>query len=111
LSTHEPCSLFLSVITWAVFNNFYYFIPYEDTKNKFKIPHDLNILKEVFNIGKGNYNSSNTYWNSSSILDEISSLDNEKKILNSKKDNIIEIYEILSKQYQLSKLNNKIPLN
>jgi tRNA(Arg) A34 adenosine deaminase TadA len=112
LSTHEPCSLCLSAITWAGFNNFYYFFPYEDTKNKFNIPHDLNILKEVFNIEKGNYNNSNSYWESFAILDEISCLDNEKKqILNFKKDNIIRIYEILSKQYQLTKFNSKIPLN
>ena len=111
MSTHEPCSLCLLVIRWESFNNFYYFFPYKDTKNKFKIPHDLSILKEFFNIDKGNYNSSNTYWNSFAILDEIGSLDNDKKILNSKKDNILEIYEILTKEYQFSKLNNKILLN
>jgi tRNA(Arg) A34 adenosine deaminase TadA len=50
LSTHEPCSLCLSAIAWAGFNNFYYFFPYADTKDKFLIPHDLNIMSEIFNI-------------------------------------------------------------
>ena len=53
LSSHEPCSLCLSAITFSGFNNFYYLFPYESTANKFNIPHDLNILKEVFNIEDG----------------------------------------------------------
>ena len=62
LSTHEPCSLCLSAITWSGFDNFYYFFPYSDTKIKFNIPHDLKILKEVFGITEGHYNKNNTYW-------------------------------------------------
>src|SRR6185503_12577924 len=32
LSTHEPCSLCLSAITWAGFDNFFYLFGYEDTR-------------------------------------------------------------------------------
>ena len=53
LSTHEPCSLCLSAITWAGFDNFFYLFGYEDTRDAFNIPHDLKILQEVFGVEHG----------------------------------------------------------
>ena len=112
ISTHEPCSLCLSAITWSGFNNFYYFFPYEDTKDKFNIPHDLNILSQVFNVINGKYNNSNSFWQSFSILNEISKLSaNEELILKSKIDKIYKKYQDLSLKYQISKKDNHIPLN
>ena len=55
LSTHEPCSLCLSAITWAGFDNFHYLFGYVDTRDAFNIPHDLRILSEVFRIENGDY--------------------------------------------------------
>ena len=55
-STHEPCSLCLSGITWSGFDNFYYLFSYEDSRDSFNIPHDLKILDEVFKCEKGEYN-------------------------------------------------------
>ena len=48
ISSHQPCSLCLSAITWSGFDNFYYFFPYHETNENFNIPHDLKILEEVF---------------------------------------------------------------
>ena len=68
ISSHEPCSLCLSGITWSGFDNFIYLYPYEDTKSDFNIPHDLKILDQVFKIKKGKYNRNNHYWKSYSII-------------------------------------------
>tara|TARA_Y100000590_G_scaffold436260_1_gene556626 strand:+ start:434 stop:1021 length:588 start_codon:yes stop_codon:yes gene_type:complete len=111
LSTHEPCSLCLSAITWSGFNNFYYFFPYEETKNKFYIPHDLNILKEVFKINNGKYKKNNNYWKSYSIIDLIKKSKNYQKFkfdININKIN--KIYKNFSKIYQKKKKNKNIPL-
>ena len=111
ITTHEPCSLCLSAITWAGFNNFYYFFPYEDTKNKFLIPHDLKILKQVFKISEGKYNYNNEYWHSYSILKEISKSIKYRDILTDKIQKIFIEYDKLSLIYQKSKNKNDIPLN
>tara|TARA_Y100000590_G_scaffold72474_1_gene79602 strand:- start:5368 stop:5955 length:588 start_codon:yes stop_codon:yes gene_type:complete len=112
LSTHEPCSLCLSAITWCGFDNFYYFFPYSDTKDKFNIPHDINIMKEVFNLDNGQYNKKNSYWRSYSIINEINKFKTHHKMnLEVKINKIYEEYEILSEKYQKMKNSNKIPLN
>ena len=111
LSSHEPCSLCLSAITFSGFNNFYYLFPYESTSNKFNIPHDLNILKEVFNIEDGKYIKENSYWKSyniNTLIDELKS--NDKTKLTVSFNEIKEKYIDLSKKYQSSKEKSSIPL-
>ena len=111
ISSHEPCSLCLSAITWSGFDNFYYFFEYNDTKSSFHIPHDLNILQEVFNIQGGEYNKVNGYWKSFSIIDQIKeNEDSNKHNLIKKIDKIKQLYADLSTQYQDTKISNNIPL-
>lgn len=111
LSSHEPCSLCLSALTFSGFDNFFYLFPYESTSDEFSIPHDLNILKEVFNISDGNYNKKNSYWKSYSINNLIDDLsDGKKKKLTESFNNIKKTYIDLSNKYQLSKEKNSIPL-
>ena len=111
LSSHEPCSLCLSAITFSGFDNFYYLFPYESTSEEFSIPHDLNILKEVFNINDGNYIKNNSYWKSYSINSLINKLeDSKKKRFKDLFNNIKKNYFDLSNKYQTSKENNSIPL-
>ena len=111
LSSHEPCSLCLSAITFAGFDNFYYLFPYEITNDQFSIPHDLKILKEVFKVDNGEYNKENSYWKSHNInmlIEELSSSKKEKFINQIKE--IKKTYITLSNKYQLSKHENFIPL-
>ena len=111
ISSHEPCSLCLSAITWSGFDNFYYFFSHNDTKSTFHIPHDLNILQEVFNIRGGEYNKVNSYWKSFSIIDQIKeNEDLNKHNLIEKIDKIKLLYADLSAQYQDIKISNNIPL-
>ena len=111
LSSHEPCSLCLSAIAFSGFDNFYYLFPYQSTSDDFNIPHDLNILKEVFNIDNGKYNKENSYWKSyniNTLIDELKS--NDKNKLTVSFNEIKEKYIDLSKKYQSSKEKSSIPL-
>ena len=111
LSSHEPCSLCLSAITFAGFDNFYYLFPYESTSEEFNIPHDLNILKEVFKVTDGKYIKENSYWKSyaiNNLIEEIKT--NNKKKLMDAFDQIKDIYVDLSNKYQSSKEESSIPL-
>ena len=112
LSSHEPCSMCLSAITFSGFDNFYYLYPYLETNNEFNIPHDLNILKEVFKINDGKYNKENSYWKSQNInllIEKLPTSKKEKKL--SQLNEIKKKYQILSNQYQENKDGNSIPLN
>ena len=112
LSTHEPCSLCLSAITWSGFDNIYYFFPYKKTKELFNIPHDINILKEIFKLDNGDYNKVNSYWRSYSIIEEIRKLnDSEQSNFENKINKIYQEYGNLSELYQENKDENLIPLN
>lgn len=111
LSTHEPCSLCLSAITWTGFDNFYYLFSHEDSRDSFAIPHDLKILKEVFTLDPGGYNAENAYWKSYSIRRLVRDLpETERNRLDARIAAIARRYDELSKTYQAGKADNEIPL-
>ena len=112
LATHEPCTLCSSAITWAGYDNFYYFFSHEDSRDSFNIGHDLKILKEVFKHDPGGYARRNNYWTAYSIMDLIDNCDaNRKAGFIKRVESIKKTYAEMSDIYQVNKGGGKnIPL-
>jgi tRNA(Arg) A34 adenosine deaminase TadA len=104
LSTHEPCSMCLSAITWAGFSDFAYFFSHQDSRDAFAIPHDLRIMEEVF--GSTEYRRKNAFWTAWPIMELIG----EEAALLARAKTIREEYARLSADYQSGKDANAIPL-
>ena len=116
LSTHEPCSLCLSAITWGGFDNFYYLFSHVDSRDEFGIPHDLKILKEVFDVEPGEYRRTNAFWHSQGIKEWLSLHQNDlsedvRTTLHEKIEIIRQRYVVASRLYQSGKSDNNIPLS
>ncbi len=121
LATHEPCSLCLSGITWSGFRNFHYLFRYEDSRDAFAIPYDIEILRAVYAVPDPDreavptdrplYNRRNKYWTSHALLDAIAAQPDEatRTRLMTRVERIRETYAALSATYQADKGAKGIP--
>jgi tRNA(Arg) A34 adenosine deaminase TadA len=121
LATHEPCSLCLSGITWAGFDNFHYLFSYEETRDSFGIPYDIQILREVYAVPDPDrsavapdrplYNRRNAFFEAHGIEQMIASLDRgNREDLLGRVDDLTALYADLSAAYQAHKGGKGIPL-
>jgi tRNA(Arg) A34 adenosine deaminase TadA len=115
-ATHEPCSLCLSGITWAGFNEFYYLFTYKDSRDLFAIPYDIDILEQVFRVPTASdteetlaarplYNRKNKFFTAKSLVDLLEEIPDEveRKHWASEIDRVKELYNSLSATYQEGK--------
>jgi tRNA(Arg) A34 adenosine deaminase TadA len=115
-ATHEPCSLCLSGITWSGFNEFYYLFTYEDSRDLFGIPYDIDILQSVYQVpspadtpeilaAKPLYNRMNKFFKACSVADLVATVEDgtEKAKWTAEIARIKELYNELSDTYQKGK--------
>jgi tRNA(Arg) A34 adenosine deaminase TadA len=121
LATHEPCSLCLSGITWAGFDNFHYLFSHADSRDAFAIPYDIQILKAVYAVpdpasgavaaDRPLYNRTNAYWTSRDLKQTIAGVtEPERTALLARVEAIVRRYRELSDAYQQDKGGHSIPL-
>ncbi|KAH7174843.1 cytidine deaminase-like protein [Fusarium flagelliforme] len=115
-ATHEPCSLCLSGIAWSGFKELYYLFTYEDSRDTFGIPYDIEILEEVFRVKadgesgealrkRALYNKSNKFFTAKSIGDLVSEIkdEEEKKRWEKEVERVKSLYNALGDEYQKNK--------
>ncbi|KAL6404692.1 uncharacterized protein AUP68_11519 [Ilyonectria robusta] len=116
LATHEPCSLCLSGITWSGFKELYFLFTYEDSRDRFAIPYDIDILEEVFRVraadeddealkSRALYNKVNKFFTARSLNDLVEKVEDTEKRedLRSEVERVKGLYDGLSNVYQEGK--------
>lgn len=109
-ATHEPCPMCLSAITWSGFDTIFYLFSYEDSRNTFKIPYDLQQMKDIFKLPGGDYNRKNAFWTSYDLVKLIKQCDEETRAgFMARVQKLKKQYDEMSAIYQKTKVNTDIP--
>ncbi|KAK1954655.1 cytidine deaminase-like protein [Colletotrichum eremochloae] len=115
-ATHEPCSLCLSGIAWSGFREVYYLFTYEDSRDLFAIPHDIDILEAVFRVRaegeddealgrRALYNRDNKFFTARGLADLVGELPEgeERARWGREMERVKGLYNALSDTYQEGK--------
>jgi tRNA(Arg) A34 adenosine deaminase TadA len=114
-ATHEPCSLCISGIAWSGFSEVYYMFTYEDSRDLFSIPYDIEVTEQVFRVQgeeteeqmsrRPLYNRENKFFKAKSLKEVVDSIDDvsERSKWASEVKRIKELYNSLSATYQEGK--------
>ena len=122
-ATHEPCSLCLSGITWAGFTKIFYLFTYEDSRDGFAMPLDLDILEQVYKVKASResdsdyqkrplYNKSNKFFvavSCAELLEQIAD-EGDKQKWGTEVQRIKGLYAELSKRYADAEKSAALPL-
>lgn len=105
LATHEPCCLCISAIVWTGFKKCYYLYPYETTRDQ-GIPHDLNIMYELWRVPR--YKRRNAFCSTTGLLPLIDALPAgaDKAELQATVARITATYDSLAHKYHSEKAAN-----
>jgi tRNA(Arg) A34 adenosine deaminase TadA len=119
-ATHEPCSLCLSGITWSGFNEFYYLFTYEDSRDLFSIPYDIDILQSVYQVpapqdtpetlaARPLYNRNNKFFQARSVAEVVDTIEDEaeKQRWTAEIARVKAMYNELSDTYQKGKASGQ----
>ncbi|KAI1080013.1 cytidine deaminase-like protein [Whalleya microplaca] len=116
VATHEPCSLCLSGIVWSGFDNFYHLFTHGDSADRFGIPYDLQILREVFRVRaegesgealerRALYNRRNAFFTARSFAELVAEIadEGERARWEAEVERVKRLYDGLSGTYQEGK--------
>ncbi|KAF5022695.1 hypothetical protein F66182_5243 [Fusarium sp. NRRL 66182] len=105
-----------SGITWSGFKELYYLFTYQDSRDEFAIPYDIEILDEVFGVraeGESDeavrtrplYNRTNKFFAAKSIQDLVGEVQDaqERQRWMAEADRVKGLYRALSDEYQKNK--------
>jgi tRNA(Arg) A34 adenosine deaminase TadA len=109
-ATHQPCPMCLSAITWSGYDTIIYLFSYQDSKNTFKIPFDLQQFKDIFKLPGGDYNRKNAFWTSYDLISLIKKCDQKTRAgFMARVQKLKKQYDEMSAVYQKTKVNTDIP--
>lgn len=97
ISTHQPCCMCASALAWSGFKEIYYLFGYQDTQDAFNIPHDIQMIRDIF--GTTEPKAKNAYFEWKSLADCARELENPDAA-HKRLQVLSDIYAELSAVYQ-----------